>query len=106
LPELVIAMYKPKPGKEKELLDCLKDHVPTLRQLGLATGREAVIARSRKDGTVLEVFEWVSAQAVEDAHSNSAVQEFWERLSRCAEYRNLSSLVEADEFFPHFEPIQ
>jgi len=41
--EIVIAMYRPHEGKTDELYMPLRDHLPTLRRLELATDREAVI---------------------------------------------------------------
>jgi hypothetical protein len=54
---LVIVAYKPKPGKEAELLALSHEHVPYLRSLGLATDRPHIVAAAA-DGTIVEVFEW------------------------------------------------
>ncbi len=47
-----VAAFRPRPGREKELLDVLADRLPLLRRLGLATQRDAILMRSR-DGTIL-----------------------------------------------------
>ena len=65
----VIVAYRPKPGKEAELLALVRARVPTLRQEGLVTERAPVIMRA-KDGTLLEVSEWKSRAAIEAAHQN------------------------------------
>ena len=52
---IVIACYKPKPGKEDALKALVVDHVSTLRSLGLVTQR-APITMQAKDGTFVEVF--------------------------------------------------
>ena len=57
MPRLFIAAYRPKAGQHHALLALVRDHVPTLRRLGLATGRPATAMRAA-DGTVLEVFDW------------------------------------------------
>ena len=55
--DMVIVAYRPKPGKEEELLALTRGHVPELRRLGLATDRTTLAMRS-KDGIIVEVFEW------------------------------------------------
>jgi hypothetical protein len=70
---IVIAAYKPKPGKEADLLQLTREHVPLLRAEGLVTDRP-VTACQAKDGTIVEVFEWV-AGGMERAHTNPAVNE-------------------------------
>jgi hypothetical protein len=37
--KLVIAAYRPRPGRELELLGVVRDHVPALRRQGLVTQR-------------------------------------------------------------------
>ena len=58
---IVIVLYRPKKGKEKELLEVVKEHVPILRSENLATEREAIVGRAT-DGTIVEIFEWISWQ--------------------------------------------
>ena len=36
---IVIVAYGPKPGKERELLELVRNRVPTLRKEGLVTDR-------------------------------------------------------------------
>ena len=101
---LVLVAYRPKPGKTADLHAVVREHVPILRGLGLATDRPAV-AMSAADGTVVEVFEWVSEEAVKKAHSDPAVLAMWERFGACCDIVPYSSLAEAKEMFPHFNPI-
>ncbi len=54
---IVIVAYQPKPGKEADLLQLTREHVPLLRAEGLATDFPVTACRA-KDGTVVEVFEW------------------------------------------------
>ena len=56
---IAVACYKPRPGHERELLDLVRNHLPPLRAEGLVTDRESVVVRCA-DGTIVEVFEWVS----------------------------------------------
>ena len=47
--QFTIAVYRPKPGKEAELLQVVKEHVPTLRREGLATDRVAHVMKAMQD---------------------------------------------------------
>lgn len=99
-----IACYRPKPGKSDELAALTAEHVPTLRALGLASAREPIIGRA-KDGTIVEVFEWISPDAVASAHTNPGVQKLWERYSAVCDYVKLADLTESDDLFAGLEPI-
>jgi hypothetical protein len=102
--KFVIACYHPKPGKDEELLALTREHVPILRDEGLVTERPAYAMRA-KDGTVVEVFEWKSDEAIESAHTNPEVIKLWERYAAACDYVSLSSLAEAKDMFAGFEPI-
>ena len=101
---LVIACYRPKPGKDAELLAAVRDHLPVLRREKLATERAPIVMRA-SDGTLVEVFEWVSREAVDQAHSNAAVNALWARFGAASEYVKLQDLQEASDLFAHFEPV-
>jgi len=99
----VIVAYRPKPGKEAELLALVRARVPTLRQEGLVTERAPVIMRA-KDGTLLEVSEWKSRAAIEAAHQNPNVLALWNKFFATCDCVPLNTLVEAKEMFAGFEP--
>ena len=101
----VIAVYKPHQGKEEALLEVLKDHLPILRKEKLATDFPPLHLRAT-NGTVLEIFEWVSDEAVRSAHTNPVVLKLWERFNQVCDYDKLSGLKEAATIFPHFERIE
>ena len=101
---IVISAYRPKPGHADALRALVVDHVPRLREAGLATDR-APIAMEAADGTILEVFEWASAEAIQQAHSHPAVQKMWEEFGAVCEYTALSSLAEAQGLFAEFAPL-
>ena len=101
---LVIAMYRPRKGKDGELLACVRDHLPVLRRQGLVTDRPGLVLCAA-DGSLLELFEWKSEEAVRAAHDNPAVRELWGRFEQCSEFGRLAQLTEAQEPFPHFEPV-
>jgi hypothetical protein len=58
------------------------------------------------DGTIVEVFEWKSAEAIANAHSNPAVQAMWGRYSAACEYVPLTSIKECSDLFAQFEPVE
>ncbi|MAQ18647.1 MAG: hypothetical protein CMN30_28110 [Sandaracinus sp.] len=100
----VIAVYRPHEGQGDQTLELLRTHLPILREQGLATETDSVLLRS-SDGTFLEIFDWVSAEAVESAHTNEAVQAMWERFAKVCDYATLDALPEAGRVFAHFERI-
>ena len=75
----VIVAYRPKPGRDAELLEIVRSRVPTLRQEGLVTDRAPVLMRA-KDGTIIEVSEWKSREAIDAAHKNLNVLALWNRF--------------------------
>jgi len=101
---IVIVAYRPKPGKEKELLDLVRNRVPTLKKENLVTDRVPTIMRSR-DGTIIEVSEWKSQEAIDAAHKNPNVLAMWEKFFDVCDCVPLNTLAEASEMFASFEPI-
>jgi len=101
---IVIVAYKPKPGKAGELKELTKIHVPRLRAEGLVTNREAIIMEAA-DGTVVEVFEWLSADAIRQAHANPVVHQLWAEYAEVCDYINLSSLAEVGNMFAEFNAV-
>lgn len=102
---IVISAYKPKPGKEHELKEAVKTHVPILMELGMATNR-TVTAMKAKDGTILEVFEWVSKEAINDAHNHPRVHQMWAEFEACCEYVKLDDVAECKGLFAEFTPVE
>lgn len=103
IPRLVIAAYHALPGKEDVLLAEVRDHVPLLRSEGLATDRPAVVMRA-KDGAIVQVFEWASPAAMEEAKHNPRVLAMWDRFNACSEVAPLNTLFESGDLFAEFEP--
>lgn len=99
-----IACYKPKPGCETALLEIVRDHLPPLRGQGLVTDRASIVMRAG-DGTVIEVFEWVSQEAIATAHTNPVVLQLWERFEAVCSYETPCNIAEFRTMFAHFEPI-
>ena len=101
---IVIVAYRPKPGKEHELIDLVRSRVPTLRKEGLATGRVPIIMRAR-GGTIIEVSEWKSHEAIDAAHKNPNVLAMWNKFFAICDCVPFRMLAEAEEMFPNFEPL-
>jgi hypothetical protein len=101
---IVIAAFKPKPGREAELMQVLSVRLPLLRKLGLATGRTNITMRAA-NGTILDVSEWVDDDAIARAHHLPEVLELWRRFEECSDYTKLNSLAEATHEFATFEAI-
>jgi quinol monooxygenase YgiN len=99
-----IVAYRPKPGGEAEILELVRGRVPTLRKEGLVTDRVPVMMRA-KDGTIIEVSEWKSQQAIEEAHKNPRVLAMWDKFFAVCDCIPLKTLPEAENMFAGFEPI-
>ena len=100
----VIVAYRPNPGKEDDLLELVRSRVPTLRKEGLVSDRAPAIMRAR-DGTIIEVSEWKSREAIDAAHKNPNVLAMWEKFFAACDCVPLNTLAEADEMFAGFAPI-
>ena len=101
---IVIVAYRPKAGREAELLEIVRSRVPTLRKEGLVTDRVPVMMRA-KDGTIIEVSEWKSNEAIEEAHRNPRVLAMWDRFFEACDCVPLNLVPESATMFAGFEPI-
>jgi quinol monooxygenase YgiN len=101
---IAIVGYKPKPGKADALRELARGHVARLRAEGLVTAREPIIMEA-SDGTVVEVFEWESKQAIESAHGNPVVQAMWQEYAEVCDYIPVASIEEAKQLFSDFTPL-
>jgi hypothetical protein len=99
-----VACYKPRVGCEEALLELVRNHLPPLRAEGLATERPSTVMRTA-DGTIIEVFEWVSQEAIASAHQNPVVLDLWKRFEAVCFYETPSNLPEFQRMFSHFEPL-
>ena len=99
-----IACYKPRPGCEDELLALVHEHLVPLRAEGLVTGRAPIVMRA-DNGTIVEVFEWVSKEAIAGAHTKPADLAQWKRFEAVCWYETPSNVPEFQNMFSHFEPV-
>jgi len=99
-----VACYKPRPGKEEVLLELVRNHLPPLRAEGLVTDRASIVMRT-ESGTIIEIFEWVSQEAIAGAHPNLVVLDLWKRFEAACWYETPANLSEFQNMFAHFEPV-
>jgi hypothetical protein len=100
-----IVAYAPKPGKDQQLLGAVRKHLQVLKAEQLVTERSACVMCAA-DGTIIEVFECRSAEAIQRAHSNPAVQALWAEFGAACDYKPLASLAEAHQMFAEFDAVQ
>jgi hypothetical protein len=101
---LVICAFKPKSGLQNELLAVVEKHWRILKAEGLVTDRPRY-AMLAADGTIVEVFEWKSAEAIEMAHQNPSVLAIWKEFEASCDCVPLASLTESQRLFSEFTPL-
>lgn len=104
VPVVVIACYRPRSGCAERLDELMADHVPILRSLGLVTDRAPIAARA-SDGTVVEVFEWRSQAAIDEAHTHPEVLAMWGRYDEVSTYVPVAEVEGAGELFTGLTPL-
>jgi hypothetical protein len=102
--QISIACYRPKQGKEAALESIVRGHVQRLRDFGLATDRAPIIGRA-KDGTIVEVFEWNSSEAIAEAHQHPGVHKMWAEFGDACDCVSFGSLAEAQDMFAGLTPL-
>jgi quinol monooxygenase YgiN len=100
----VIVAYTPKAGKDQQLLAAVKKHLQVLRNEHFVTDKPAYVMRAA-DGSIVEVFEWRSAEAIQQAHSNPAIQALWAEFGAACDYTPLSKLAETHQMFAEFDAV-
>ena len=101
---IVIVAYKPKAGKAEALKQLMREHLSVLKSQNLVTNRASIIMEA-KDGTIIEVFEWKSKSAIEQAHSNPVVLKMWEKYAESCEYIPVGQVEETTKLFSEFTPF-
>ena len=102
--QIVVAVYRPHPGKAEEMAALITRHVPLLRRQGLATDRAPIVMRSA-DGSFVEVFEWDPAASDVPPHLIPAVREIWDAMEAIGDFATLSDLPESAGPHPSFTPV-
>jgi hypothetical protein len=101
---LVMALYRPHAGKDAALRALIAEHLPALRRLELVTDRPPLLLRAA-NGTYVEIFEWMSADAARAAHRHPDVARIWDTMGGVADFVSLDSLEESHRPFTHFTPV-
>lgn len=102
--KIVIVAYKAKPGRSEELKTLVREHYDKLALEGLVSERKPVMMIAQ-DGTIVEVFEWKSSEAIEKAHASPVVGKMWEEFSQVCDYIPLNQLPESKDLFAEFTPL-
>ncbi|KAA3604362.1 MAG: hypothetical protein DWQ01_22400 [Planctomycetota bacterium] len=103
-PVTTVVVYKPLEDKEAEFLQVLGAHWPLLGKHGLVTRTPRVTLRC-PSGRVVEIFEWRSKVAAQEAFSIPAIRKCWERIESLANLESLNRLEIADQPFPFLERL-
>ncbi len=84
-----IVIYRPKDGRENDLLELVKKHWPAARKAGLATDDPARVwkATDKRTGkvSILERFFWADAESSSRAHHDPSIQAVWGPMDQVLE---------------------
>jgi hypothetical protein len=97
-------LYRPRKGKEDELVKMIQTHFPLLRREGLITDRKAMGMKTN-DGSIMVVFEWMTPESIEKAALHSGVQNIWMKVSKISDFDKPGSIAEFHDMFPDFEAL-
>ncbi len=100
----VIVAYTPKPGKEQQLQAAVRKHLDVLLADNLITDKPGYVMRAA-DGSIVEVFEWRSAEAIQQAHANPSVQALWAEFAEACDLTPLTNLQETHQMFAEFDSV-
>jgi len=103
-PRIVMVAYKPKTGMENTLKELVKSHHARLKEQDLVTDRTPIMMQSQ-DGTIIEVFEWKSLDAIQQAHTNKVVGEMWAEFAQVCDYTPIGKLSESADLFANYTAI-
>jgi quinol monooxygenase YgiN len=95
-PVRMLCTYRPRKGKEKELLSLVKNNWTTLKRAGLVTKDRAIVYRAtdKRSGRVyfVESFSWMNGEASDAAHRNPEVMAVWDAMGALLEGMELASI--------------
>lgn len=100
--ETVLSTFRPRAGKEGELLKTMNQNWSTLRKLGLVLQEPHLILRGKDDAgktIFVEILTWRDHDAAD--HVPAEVQTIWNQLQSLVEERNGHKGIE----FPEFEIV-
>ena len=95
-PVLTLVTYRPKKGRETDLLALVRKHWPALHKVGLVTSEPAKIWRAadKRKGTTsfVELFSWRDGDASNVAHQTPEVMAVWEPMGAVLEDMTIEQL--------------
>jgi hypothetical protein len=103
-PRIVIVVYSPLPGKNRDLERVVSKHYSILKKENLVTERLPIVMKAG-NGSIIEVFEWRSSEAIQAAHTNAEVMKLWDEFNAVCTYETPVSVEEFHNLFSEFEPI-
>lgn len=101
---VALCTYRVKEHKEQEFLSLLRDHCPTLRQLGLVTDEPSPVFRGNDESGktfFVEILHWKSSDGHKFAEQMPEVLAIWEKMGQLVEARMGRPAME----FPFVEQI-
>ncbi len=101
---IVMVAYKPKAGKEEVLRELMREHFSVLKNQDLVTDRASIMMEA-KDGTIIEVFEWRSKSAIEQAHTFPEILKMWGKYAEVCDYIPVGQVEEIGNLFSDFTPF-
>lgn len=101
---VVMACFRPNKGKQDEVNELLAHNLALLRAKGLVTRRELVTLKA-EDGTLVELFEWVSRRALARAEKDDEIQRLWQKFAGISQFVPIAALAEAQQAFSAFEVL-
>jgi hypothetical protein len=100
-----LSAYRPRPGREDELLPHLREEVATLRARGYITSRPAPICLTAR-GEYLVIAEWATETSVDEAHADDVILEVWRRKKQLVEYIAPADLDQSDVPFASYDVLE
>lgn len=96
--------YRPKEGHAAALDALVARHHAVLVAEGLATEQAAIVMKAG-DGTVVELYQWSSREAVDAAHTNVALGVLWGEFAEISDFVPVGQLEEAQSIFSSFTRV-
>ena len=101
---VAIMIFRPQKDKLGELIALLKQSHSALLKFGIVTAREQILAMS-VEGSVIQILEWTSKQAEEEAAVHDEIRELWMEAERLCEFQKPIEVKEFTQMFPSFEVV-
>lgn len=86
------------------MLALVKKHLDVLAAENLIADRPGYVVHA-VDGSIVEVSEWRSAEAIAQAHANAAVGALWAEFAEACDYAPLARLQESQQMFAEFDAL-